>query len=442
MSLITLAHFTEFVNAVNDDFLQGIKLDDHQVKSLRAACSGTDYMNEIGCFDIPTGGGKGEIIAGIAKMFSCPTVVVCDQTVVIQQLKERLELRKVAEEVGMFFSGRRPDGQMIIVGTIQSLACPTTPPSRSGKDTDETYNRKLTAHNTRVKNSIGLRNLIKKCELLIVDECDKASSKTFKSLFRFWFNGRRRYGFSGTMYDPDKPVENLVLKEHLGSVLFKEYRKNLEAINRIIPVEYRAIAFGDPSKKHSSETLDIAEKEQMIENVGFHNIVTSLVNHETNRGHGVLILVEKIELGEALKASIAGSEFICGVTSKSKRREIIAKFESREIKVLIGGKIVKRGLDLKGGCEAMIIATGGKLWSDFDQKVGRAVRMNKRGKSTIYDFYFMSNRYLYAHSRRRVQNIVKMDYKSVILFPGGAMEAQKLIDARWRVPKHLLTKSR
>ena len=275
---------------------------------------------------------------------------------------------------------------------------------------------------------------------MIVDECDKATSKTFKKLFRFWFKGRRRYGFSGTMYDPEKPVENLVLKEHLGSVLFKETRKNLEAINRIIPVEYRSVAFGDPRRKHDNETLDIAEKEHLIENPAFHALVAKLADYEVNRGHGVLILVEKVDLGEALKRAIPGSDFIYGETPKVKRREIISNFESRKIKVLIGGKIVKRGLDLKGGCESMIIATGGKLWSDFDQKIGRAVRLNKRGKSTIYDFYFMCNKYLYTHSRRRIQNIVAMGYNSVLLFPGGAMDAAKLISSKWRVPKNLLAR--
>ena len=148
-------------DSIGSDFLPGITLDDHQIKSIKAACSGPVYLNEVGCFDIPTGGGKGEIIAGLTKLFACPTVVICDQTVVIQQLKDRLELRKVAEEVGMFFSGKRPNGQNVIVGTIQSLSCPTIPPSRTKKDTDETYDRKMAAHNTGLKMLMVFESLSK-----------------------------------------------------------------------------------------------------------------------------------------------------------------------------------------------------------------------------------------------------------------------------------------
>jgi len=54
---------------IDSGLLPSITLDDHQVKSVQAACK-----IECGIVDVPTGGGKGEIIAGICKAIDCPTV--------------------------------------------------------------------------------------------------------------------------------------------------------------------------------------------------------------------------------------------------------------------------------------------------------------------------------------------------------------------------------
>jgi len=418
--------------SIKDDILPGIVLDPHQLRAAKACCRA-----ECGLVSVPTGGGKSEIIAVIAKMYNCPTVIIAEQIVVIEQIKKRLELRDVVEEVGLFCCGKRPNDQQVIVGSIQSIIIPSNPPKKLKKDTPESYEAKMKGYKTRRKNARTLREIIKKCDLLMVDECDKATTRNYRKLFRYWYKGRRRYGFSGTCEDPAKPVENLNMKENLGSIIARASRAELEAINRIIPVTYTAMAFGDPSQKHNKAAYDIAENDHIVENEKFHKLVSKLAIMKSNESddHGVLILVEKINLGKALEELIPGSKFIYGKTSKTKRRKIIEGFENRDIKVLIGGKIVKRGLDLNGGCESLIIATGGRLWSDFDQKVGRAVRQNKRGFSEIYDFYFLCNYYLYEHSRGRLKAIVNMGYPAKVIFPHVVLEAKKFIKSRFRIPK-------
>jgi superfamily II DNA or RNA helicase len=376
-----------------------------------------------------------EIMAGIAKALDCPTVILCEMTVVVDQIKERLELRKVVEEVGMFYAGKRPNGQQIIVGSFQSLIIPSAP-KKTKRDTAESYAKKMKGFKTRRKNAQKLRNIIGKCDLLLVDECDSATSKKWKQLFWHWFKGRRRYGFSGTPFDVDKPVANIVLKEHLGSVIFHVSREHVESTNRIVPVSYTAIAFGNDENIRDKTAYDIAMKEQMIENTSFHKIVMKLAKRSTeDPTFGTLVLVESKPLGYALESIIEGSQFICGDHRMKARKAAVSAFEKRETQVLIGGKIVKRGLDLKGGCETLIIATGGKLASDFNQKVGRALRVNSRGRAQIYDFYFLGNHYLYGHSRRRLKTIVDMGYPAKVVFKGGVIEARRFIKARFRRPK-------
>lgn len=274
----------------------------------------------------------------------------------------------------------------------------------------------------------------------LVHNCDKAVSDPYKKLFRFWFNGRRRYGFSGTPFDSDKPVEGMVMQEHLGSIIAKESRKKLEEIGRIIPCEYVMFAIGPLRGIRDASAYDIAFDEHIVHNKLLHKLIAGVCKKQ-GENDGTVVLVDREILGHNLVAELNNvgieSRFIYGKTTKRRRDQSLREFERREFNVLIGGKIINRGLDLAGGCENLIIATGGKLQSGFLQQIGRALRHNNRGYSTVYDFFFRCNKYLYNHSKVRLQTMVDNDYKTTIIFPGGSIDGRKLIQRRFQIPPKL-----
>ena len=424
---------------IRSDFLPGITLENYQVDAIRVACK-----IECGIFWFPTGSGKTELIAGICKAIECPTLILANQKVVIDQLKERLELRDVAEEVGLFYAGKRPDGQMIVVGSIQSLIAPTkkpNPPTQTSKDTQKIWAKKVEKHaaqlkglETRKKNTKILQKYAKEAHMIMIDEVDLCSSKLYQQVFRNLCRARRRYGFSGTPFDIAKPVENMRVQSHIGSIIAMETRETVQALNRIIPVKYYMLVVGGDPKEAS--TYDIAFKEHITQSEYFWKLVTALCQlHPTE---GTLILVDKEELGKNLSTELAASgiiaPFIYGRTPKKKRDEALKQFQERAVNVLIGGKIINRGLDLKSGCENMILATGGKMQSDFIQKLGRAVRHNSLGFARAYDFYFRGNRYLYAHSRARLHIVTELGYETTVIYPGGKISGQELINRKFRLP--------
>ena len=210
------------IDQVKDDILAGVKLDNHQINAIKATIE-----NDIGLISITTGGGKSEVMAGIAKLYDCPTVIIAEKRIVIEQLKERLELRDVIDEVGMFYGGSTPSGQLIVVGSIQSL---TSPPLSYAKSN-------LSGYTSRKERSAQFQKIVEEAELLIVEECDLATSNNYKHLFKHCFKGRYRFGVSGTPFDKKKPVEGLTLREHLGSIIHETGRQELERIGRIIPVK-------------------------------------------------------------------------------------------------------------------------------------------------------------------------------------------------------------
>ena len=440
------AHSAVKVEDINHDFLPNITLEEYQLRAIRKCA-----ISECGIIDMPTGSGKGEIICGICKAIPAPTMILADQKVVVDQLKKRLELRTIVEHVGLFYAGKKPTGELIVVGLIQSLAPPKKPPpvpNRKPGETDLAYSKRLDKHDqmyrayqTRLKNVKFLHAYIKKAELLIVDECDKATSESYKSLFRYWYKGRRRFGLSATPMDPDKPVEAMVVQEHLGSIIVQETRDEVLKLGRIVPCHYKMIAVGLDGSAEDATAFDMAYVEHLVDNKKLHDLIASICKKYNETG--TLILVDRKDLGFALESAINAmgikAHFIYGETVKRKRDEILKQFERREFNVLIGGKIINRGLDLAGGCENLIIAGSFKLQSDLIQKVGRALRKNTQGYSRIFDFLFRCNRYLYSHSKARLKAIVRAGFDAKVVFPGGVIDGREFIEKRrFRVERKYL----
>lgn len=407
-------------SVVGTDWLAGISLEQYQIDSIQITAS-----EEVGIFKLPTGAGKTELIAGIAKLYNCTTVIIAEQRVVIEQIKQRLQLRDLFD-VGLFYGGETPNGQKIVVGSIQSLATPA-----------ESYRRKNPeAYAQRLKHAKQFQAIAKNAELLMVDEVDRAVSKHYRNLFKFHFNGRRKYGFSATPFDAKKPVQNLVLKEHIGSIIYEVDRSSVQALGRIIPPRFYMLAVGEDGNKNDKTAFDIAEREQLIDNVTFYERIHKIVNAFPN--DSTLILVDTLnveDLGTALEKQIPGSKFIFGKTPNSVRRSCLADFEARKLKCLIGGKILKRGLDLKGGVDNLIICGGGQLWSDLEQKIGRALRVNERKWSRVFSFLFLNNYYLYRHGREQLKAIVSMGYPIKVVYNDVTVDGEKLVANRFRKPK-------
>lgn len=422
---------------IDENFLPNITLKSFQIEAIKKA-----FDSEVGIFDICTSGGKTEIAAGLCKLINCQTLILSEQRVVVDQIKNRLQLREVCSDPGVFYSGKRPSGQLITIGTIQSLTAtkkPVAPIEGRYKNPGgykaalTRYEKSVKTYNTRCENLKYLKNIVQSSDMIIVDECDLAVSEPWKNLFRNWYKGRRRYGLTGTPFDDDKPVQALFLKDHLGSVIFKQSREEVHEAGLIVPLKYNMLVFGNPINKSNSNTYDTAVNDIIVNNKSFHALVAAICSKYPD--DGTLILVDRDDLGHALIDMIPNSRFYHGKTPNNKRAEIISDFEARKFNVLVGGKNVRRGLDLKGGCENLIIATGGKLYSEFDQRLGRARRLNKRGESRVFDFLFYDNKYLYEHSRKRLKSIINMGYESKVIFKHAAIDGEQFVRSRFRIPK-------
>jgi len=411
----------------SDDMLPGITLYPYQMEALHTM---HPDRNEVGIISVPTGGGKTELMAAVTKAFNVSTVIFADQRIIIEQIKERLELRDVVDSgtgnVGLFYGGARPNGQTVVVGSIQSLSSP--PASLKRKNYQQWKKRR--------DNAKVFQEIVKHSKLLLVDEVDKAADKRFRQLYMKYFTGRYKYGFSGTPFDKAKPVEALILKEHTGSIIYEIPRKEVEKAGAIIPVHGTMVAIGEKGDKHDRTAYDIAQRELVIENDVYHQKVKRIVDAFPEDRTMILVDTHNVvDLGKALEEKIPDSVFIYGKTSNKKRQVALKAFTDNELKCLIGGKILKRGLDIKGGVHNLIICGGGKLWSDFDQKVGRSVRKNDRGFARLFFFLHLDNYYLYKHSKEQLKSMLDMGYNVKVVVAGKTIDGAEFVRRRFRLPK-------
>jgi superfamily II DNA or RNA helicase len=404
-----------------------------------------------------------------------------------------VRLRNVVhkDDIGMFCSGSMPDGNLVCIGNMQSVSTPTKPKFEEIKITwrqacqhmlkiiekeklqelkelmperlavaiydkpegmerlthttyakhiierirQQSFRNRMQWFKTRYYHAKEIQDYIRQCDLCLVDEADLAVSQPYSILFRSFFHGRRKYGFTGTPFDKTKPVQNITLKENLGSIIYEVPREQVQEAGRIIPVKCYFIPIGTNGDKKDTRALDIAQKEDIIENEAFHNKVIKLNESFKNERNLIVVDTNPIEsLGLALEQKIPNSKFLYGKISKPERREYIKMFENNRLQCLIAGKILKRGFDLNGGCDNLIIIGGGKQWSNINQIVGRAIRLNKRGWARIFLFFSLSNKYLYSHSRENLKAIVDLGYPTKMIYNGKMIDAEIILKSRFRLP--------
>jgi len=404
---------------ISDDMVNGIKLEDYQLDAIKSVLN-----NEVGLIVLPTGAGKTEIMIAITQLLNVNTVIFADMQVVINSIVTRFKLRKI-QNVGVFYSGTYQNNK-ITVCSIHSLLT-----HKLNKKT----NKQLKSYLTRIEHARQLQETVKEAELILIDEADKAVSREWNQLFKNYApKARFRYGFTATPWEKTKPVQNMQLKENLGTEIYKftDIRK-LEQMGRIVPVKVYMIVLDEDNKNIRSKVrLDIAERELIIENNKLHNIIKGLVYDVIN--DKVLIILDTMnimDLGNKL-SEILDAPFINGTTPFKTRNEIVKKFENDEIKVLIGSKILKRSLDLKNGAPNLLLLGGGKQATNYLQVIGRAMRVNSKGYSNIYAFFHYGNAYLYRHSKILLKTLHERGYRITVKGQGWSMSGEKFIRSGFR----------
>lgn len=150
------------------------------------------------------------------------------------------------------------------------------------------------------------------------------------------------------------------------------------------------------------ETYQDAVKLGIEQSFYFHQIVKNLAKSLKGR---TLILVERIEQGNALKSIIPDAFWIQGKDEDKVRTEVFEALKTQKNAIAIVSQgIITAGINVF--VHNLINAAGGNAEHSIVQRMGRGLRnANDKECLNYYDFMFYINDYLYNHSCNRVKTL-------------------------------------
>lgn len=243
-------------------------------------------------------------------------------------------------------------------------------------------------------------------DIVIVDECHRASSETFQDYLKF-SKAKAFYGFSATPEGNHK-VDFMKVKQFLFNIIEEI---NAEELLKNDVIVFPKITFVDNSCQGTLD-WDSANELCIVHNRDRNEKVRDLVlKHQLP----TLILVRNIEHGVELEKMIEGSIFVSGSKDSDFRKDVIEKMESGDLKYLIASNIFNEGISINA-IRVLIIASGGKSRIETVQRLGRALRKDEgKEEAVVYDFYDYGNKYTSRHSEERMRIYKKVGFPVNIL---------------------------
>jgi superfamily II DNA or RNA helicase len=258
--------------------------------------------------------------------------------------------------------------------------------------------------------TIGLaKELPNDFDVVIVDECHRASSKTFQDYLKE-SKAKAFYGFSATP-EGNHNVDFMTVKKYLGNIIEEINAQELLEHNVIV---YPSISFVENMMPNipSNTTWDSVNEICLVNNTDRNELIKKLVEKHNDT---TLILVKNIEHGKNLERIIDGSFFVSGSEDADTRKESIRRLNNKELKVLIASNIFNEGISINS-IRVLINAAGGKSRIEAVQRLGRALRKDiGKTEAIVYDFYDVGNKFTSKHSKERMKIYEKVGFPVKIL---------------------------
>ena len=214
--------------------------------------------------------------------------------------------------------------------------------------------------------------------LLILDECHRATAKTFKRAIAY-YSQNPNLKILGVTATPDRTDEE-ALGQVFDTVAF-DY-EILDAINDgwIVPVEQQVVEIDGldfSSVRTTAGDLNGADLAAVMEaEKNLQGIADATIKIAGNRS--CLVFAATVQQAEQLaeifnrhRANSAG--WICGKTPKEDRRRILGEFETESLQYMVNVGVLTEGYD-NCNIRLIVMGTATKSRSRYAQMAGRAMR--------------------------------------------------------------------
>lgn len=245
--------------------------------------------------------------------------------------------------------------------------------------------------------------------VLLVDECDLSTSKTYKKVLSKIPNAFVRVGLSGSVLvrnmAKDKLKNNLIVSQ-FGDILFKIKNKELMALGYSTPVVIK-LNIGN-RVVGSKTTYEEEYLERIVRNNARNNMWASRVQYYLKSGTYPILVVarlhEHVETLYNLMAIKFGREFRVGYAHgglpEKERDSAIEFFREGELDILVASMIIRRGQNMPL-IRAILNTAGGDGPSSPLQIIGRGTRTDDSKEKVFYEDAYDQGWFLERHSKHR-----------------------------------------
>jgi superfamily II DNA or RNA helicase len=340
-------------------------LRDYQAESV-----GAGLYHTRGIIQIPTAGGKTEVLIGIAKSLPTRWLFLTHRQQLMEQAAQRYELRTglKAGRIG----GGTWDEQDFTCATMQTI-----------------YNA--------VK---GGQVSLEQWKGVIVDECHVAAAESVLTVLGSLRHAYYRFGFSGTpLVRGDK--RSILAVGALGPVIHRIKYETLAQAGVLAKPQIKVYHCEQSSDK---KTYPGVYRDAVVKSKKRNELV---VKATVAAPKPAMVFVKTIQHGKALTKLLEkqglNTQFSWGSDSTEARSNAVKALERGSLDVLVASVVYQEGVDIPS-LRSVIIAAGGKSSIAAIQRIGRGMRIDKdKTEFTVVDIADKGNGFLERHSKARVK---------------------------------------
>lgn len=349
-------------------------LRDYQTEAVEKALKA-----ERGILWMPTGAGKTEVAAALARALPCSWLFIVPQADLLYQTADRFT-KRTGEEAGVVGDGEWREARFT-VATFQTLAA-------------------AIAGRSSVEKQAAAAALLGRVQGVIVDEChtlpaDSVLAVVSKTRSAFW-----RFGLSGTpLARGDK--RSLLAIGALGGIIHR--------IKPEVLIEAGALSRPDikvvPCVQVSTRATWAGVYGELVVRSKQRN--NTIVNMAVAAAKPAFVFVQHVKHGKVLKAMLENAglrtDFVWGAHETWLRSRILERLTKNKLDVVVCSSVFQQAIDVPE-LRAIVNGAGGASVIATLQRLGRGTR-RAEGKDSfeLWDIADRGNRWLERHTRERIR---------------------------------------
>jgi superfamily II DNA or RNA helicase len=258
-------------------------------------------------------------------------------------------------------------------------------------------------------------------DVLLVDECDLSTSKTYTKIIKYIPNAQVRVGLSGTVFirnlAKDRVKNNTIIGLY-GQELFRI--KNIELMEQGYSTPIVIKINQGNSRMVRTNDYDEEYKKGISTNIDRARVAVDRTKFYLSRGVYPILIVcklhEHVELVADLFQRHFGTKYkVAYVHNDVKNKtQVIEEFRVGEIDILVSSLLIKRGQNLPL-IQAIINLAGGEGPEGPLQVIGRGTRTDESKSKFYYEDFYDAGQYLERHSKRRISYYKNEGFKVLLL---------------------------